>query len=116
MWKHLIQTVNDHYKDRRIKKSFFSGDIFTAVASGIQTKYQYLSRKKSTDDMSFEQEYLNIFLGSSEDSIFKYEDFEQNQLLTKAFYPRTVMEILDNEEQSYIFDDNHIRYITTNIS
>ena len=103
MWKHLIQTVNDHYKDRRIKKSFFSGDIFTAVASGIQTKNQYLSRKKSTDEMSFEQEYLNIFLGSSEDSIFKYEDFEQNQLLTKAFYPRSLDDIISGNENPYKF-------------
>jgi hypothetical protein len=103
MWRQLVQTVNDHYKDRRIKKSFFSGDIFTAVASGIQTKNQYISRKKSTDDMSFEQEYLNIFLGNSEDSIFKFEDFENNQLLEKAFYPRTRDDIFDGIENPYKF-------------
>jgi hypothetical protein len=103
MWRQLVQTVNDHYKDRRIKKGFFSGDIFTAIGSGIQSKNQYLSRKKQTDEMSFEQEYLNIFLGSSEDGIFKYEDFEQNQLLTKAFYPRTRDDIIDGNENKYKF-------------
>ena len=46
------------------------------MASGIQTKNQYFQRKKDIDDMSFEQEYLNIFLGNSENSIFRFEDFE----------------------------------------
>ena len=115
-WRQLVSCVNNHYKEKRVKYGFFAGDIFTAIANGIQTKKKYLSAKESSDDMTFEQEYLNIFLSNNEDSMFKYEDFEQNQCIEKAFYPRTVMEILDNEEQSYIFDDNHIRYVTTDIA
>lgn len=115
-WRQLVNCVNSHYKDKRIKNGFFAGDIFTAIANGIQTKKKYISAKDSTDDMSFEQEYLNIFLSNSEDSMFKYEDFEQNQCITKAFYPRKPIDVLDGEEQTYVFDDRHIRYITTDIA
>lgn len=115
-WRQLVNCVNNHYKEKRIKYGFFAGDIFTAIANGIQTKKKYISAKESTDDMSFEQEYLNIFLSNSEDSMFKYEDFEQNQCIEKPFYPRTVMEIMDGDEQTYVFDDDHIRYITTDIA
>ncbi len=129
-WKHLLNTVNQHYKSKSIKYGFFTGDIFTAIANGIQTKKQYIQRKKDTDDMSFEQEYLNIFLGNSQDSIFKFEDFEQNQILEKAFYPRSSDDILYNIKNSYKFvshydenwnlindeEDEYIRYISNDIA
>ena len=129
-WKHLLNIVSQHYKNKTIKYGFFAGDIFTAIANGIQTKKQYIQRKKDTDEMSFEQEYLNIFLGNSENSIFKYEDFEQNQLLDKAFYPRTRDDIFDGVNNSYKFvshyddnwnliddeEDEYIRYISNDIA
>lgn len=116
MWTHLKKTVNKHYKDRNNKYGFFAGDIFTAVANGIQTVKQYIQRKEDTDDMSFEQEYLNIFLGSNENSIFKFEDFERNQILEHPFYVRTVEQIIDGEENSYKFSDDWIRIIVADIA
>lgn len=116
IWTLLKNTVNDHYKDKRIKKGFFAGDIFTAVANGIQTKKQYIARKRDTDDMSFEQEYLNIFLGNSENSIFKYEDFESNQILEKPFYPKNSKDILFENERKYKFSDSEIRILSCDIA
>lgn len=116
MWRHLRNCVNGHYKDKVIKYGFFAVDIFSALASGIQTKNQYLQRKKNTDDMSFQQEYLNIFLGNNENSIFKFEDFEQNQILETAFYPRTEEEFMYNEEQKYKFSDDWIRILVCDIA
>lgn len=117
-WKHLVNAVNNHYKGGHTKYGFYAGDIFTAVANGIQTKKQYLQRKKDTDDMSFQQEYLNIFLGNNEDSIFKYEDFEQNQVIHKAFTPLTREDVLDGKQQTWKFgdDDEEIRWLTTDIA
>lgn len=115
MWNHLKTTVVGHYKDKITNYGFFAGDIFTAVANGIQTKQQYLQRRKSTDDMSFQQEYLNIFLGNSESSMFKYEDFEINQVLEEAFYPREPLSIIENKKQSYVFD-NKIRILVCDIA
>lgn len=116
MWRHLRNCVNGHYKDKVIKYGFFAVDIFSALASGIQTKNQYLQRKKNTDDMSFQQEYLNIFLGNNENSIFKFEDFEQNQILETAFYPRTAEEFMYNEEQKYVFSDDYVRILVCDIA
>ena len=115
-WTHLKNCVEQHYKSHGSNYGFFLVDIFTSVLTGIITKKQYLQRKKNTDDMSFAQEYLNIFLGNSEDSIFKYEDFEQNQTIENAFYPRTKQDIIDVREQKYKFRDNDIRYLTCDIA
>ena len=108
MWRHLKTCVTEHYKNKRIKHGFFAGDIFTAVANGIQTKNQYIQRKKTTDDMSFEQEYLNIFLGSNENSLFKYEDFDRNRTLENPFYPREPYEVLDGVKNTYNFDNKDL--------
>lgn len=116
MWKHLKNCVVEHYKNKRIKYGFFAVDIFTAVASGIQTKNQYIQRKKSVDDMSFQQEYLNIFLGNNENSIFKFEDFESNQILERPFYPRTVEQVLDGEKNSYKYSNDWVRIIGCDIA
>lgn len=115
-WTHLKNCVEQHYKSHSSHYGFFLVDIFTSVLTGILTKKQYLQRKKNTDDMSFAQEYLNIFLGNSEDSIFKYEDFEQNQTIENAFYPRTKQDIIDVREQKYKFRDSDIRYLTCDIA
>lgn len=115
-WNQLRKCVNGHYKDRTIKYGFFTGDIFTAIANGIQTKKQYIQRKRDTDDISFQQEYLNIFLDNNENSIFKYEDFEECQTLEHPFYPRTVEDILYGEKQSYVFTDDWVRVVICDIA
>ena len=117
MWRHLRTCVNEHYKNKRIKHGFFAGDIFTAVASGIQSPNQYIQRKKITDDMSFEQEYLNIFLGSNENSLFKYEDFDRNRTLENPFYPREPYEVLDGVKNTYNFEnEDWIRILVCDIA
>lgn len=116
MFRHLKKTVEGHYKDKRIKYGFFSVDIFTAVASGIQTVNQYLSRKRNTDELSFLQEYLNIWIGSSEDSFYKLEQFEVNQVLDTAYHQSTVDDILSGVENEYKFHDNDIRIVTSDIA
>ena len=115
-WRHLVNCVNQHYKNKRIKYGFFMGDIFTSIANGIQTKKQYIQKKRDTDDMSFEQEYLNIFIGNSENSIFKYEDFEACQVLSNPFYPTTTEQILYDEKNKYKFTDDEIRILACDIA
>lgn len=115
-WKHLVNCVNQHYKNKKIKYGFFIGDIFTSIANGIQTKKQYLQKKHDTDDMSFEQEYLNIFLGTSENSMFKYEDFEECQILENPFYPTTIEQKLYGEPNSYKFTDDEVRILSCDIA
>ena len=113
-WTHLKNCVTEHFKGK--SQGFYVGDIFTAVANGILTPQQYYQRKKNTDELSFMQEFLNIFLGNSDDSIFKYEDFENNQKVEQAFYLRTVQQILDQEENSYNFRERDVRVVVCDIA
>lgn len=117
LWKYLVNVVNGFYnKHSRTKYGFMCVDVLSATAAGIQSPAQYYQRRKNTNDLDFQQEYLNIFLGSSEDSLFKYEDFETNQNLSEAFYPRTLMQFIDKEENSYHYRDNEIRFISCDIA
>lgn len=117
VYKHLIKCVNGHYKDRNIKYGFFAGDIFTAVANKVQTKKQYLTRKENTSEFEFNQEFLNLWQGESENSLFTFEQFHNIQVLGKAFYPRTTQEFVDDEEVNYDFsNENEIRWLTHDIA
>lgn len=116
MWRHLVNCVNGHYKDKNVKYGFFSGDIFTAVANKIQTKKQYLTRKQNTNEFEFNQEFLNLWQGESEGSLFTYEQFHEIQDLPNAFYPRTTEEIISKEENNYNYIDTQIRYMSNDIA
>lgn len=117
LWKYLVNTVEGFFNKRsRTKYGFMCVDVLSATAAGIQSPAQYYQRKKNTNDLDFQQEYMNVFLGSGEDSIFKYEDFEINQNVSNAFYPRTLQQVIDKEENSYKFNDNEIRYIACDIA
>lgn len=116
MWTHLKKTVSQHYKNKRIKYGFFAGDIFTAVANHVQTKNQYITRKENTNELDFDMEFLNLWQGESELSLFKYEDFHKNQVLEHPFYPLTTLEYLDGKEVDYEFNSDDIRYLTTDIA
>lgn len=115
-WTHLKNTVTNHYKNKKIKYGFFGGDIFTAVANNVQTKKQYLIRRKNTNEFDFDMEFLNLWLGESEGSLFLYDDFHKNQNSENAFYPLTTMQVLNKDEQTYDFKDSEIRFISTDIA
>lgn len=117
LWKDLRKKVSNHYKkNEEIKYGFFAGDIITAVANGIQTKNQYRSRKENTNELDFEMEYENLWLGESKDSLYKYEDFHANQVLNTPFYFLTNMEYAEGKQQEYVYKDNEIRFISMDIA
>lgn len=117
VYKHLIKCVNGHYKDQHIKYGFFAGDIFTAVANGVQTKKQYLTRKENTNEFEFNQEFLNLWQGESEGSLFTFEQFHNLQVLDKAFYPRTPQQFVEGEANLYDFSNTEeIRWMANDIA
>lgn len=117
VWKHLIKCVNGHYKDKNIKYGFFAGDIFTAVANKVQTKKQYLTRKENTNEFEFNQEFLNLWQGESEGTLFTFEQFHNQQVLDKAFYPRTPQQYVEGEPNEYDFrNENEIRWMANDIA
>lgn len=117
LWRDLRKKVSNHYKkNQSIKYGFFAGDIITAVASGIQTKNQYLSRKENTNELDFEMEYENLWLGESKDSLYKYEDFHANQVINTPFYFITNEQYLDGIETDYEYKEDEIRFISMDIA
>lgn len=115
VWKHLKNCVNMHYKQKDSKYGFFMGDIFTAVASEIQSKNQYLNRKSTTNEFTFETEYLNVWLGESDGAIFKYQQFLDAQTLEKAFIPKT-NDDLDDVKFEIPQDENIVRLMSVDIA
>jgi len=116
-YKHLLENVNHHYKkDLLYKYGFFFGDELTSVANGVHTIAQYESNKTTTDDLSFKEEYLNVWLGEKAGSLYCYEDFHKAQILSKPFYPRTALQYTAKEEIDYEFDDDDIRFIAMDIA
>lgn len=115
-WKLLKDCVIKHYTGKTIKYGFFCADIFTALGNGIQTYKQYLQRKNSTEELSFMQEYLNIWLGNGESSLLKLEEFERNQVIEHPFYPRNPMDIRSGVEQTWKFRDDEIRFMAVDIA
>ena len=117
VWTYLKTVVRKHYTDKRIKYGFFAGDIFTAVANKIQTKNQYLTRRENTNDLDFEMEFLNLWLGETEGSLFLYDDFHKNQVLEAAFLPTTNDDYYYNIKNKYDFShENEIRILTMDIA
>lgn len=113
-WRYLKDIVQRHFKGENV--GFYAGDIYTAVANGIKTKKQFEKDKKSTDDISFMQEYLNIWLGNSEKSLYKYEDFEANQILQNAFIPLSDYDFMMGEENEYRPKDNEVRILAMDVA
>lgn len=117
VWTYLKTVVRKHYTDKRIKYGFFAGDIFTAVANKIQTKNQYLTRRENTNDLDFEMEFLNLWLGETEGSLFMYDDFHKNQVLKTAFLPTTNDDYYYNIKNQYDFShENEIRILAMDIA
>ena len=115
VWRHLVSCVCGHYKDKIIKYGFFAGDIFTAVANKIQTKKQYITRKQNTNEFEFNQEFLNLWQGESEGSLFTYEQFHEVQDIKWAFYPKDALKLFA-DKKDYIYKDNQIRYMANDIA
>lgn len=116
LWRYLRDTVNRHYKDKDVNYGFFAGDIYTAVASKIQTAKQLKTRKQNTNEYDFMMEFENVWIGESESSLFSLDDFHNMQILEECFYPRTPMDILDKEENSYNYKSNEIRVVSVDIA
>lgn len=116
VWTDLKKCVNGRFKRLNTKYRFFALDIFCAVAEKIQTLKQLEQRRRDNDEMTFQQEYLNIFLSENEDSMFSYADFERNQILEKSFIMRTSSEYLSNEPNKYQFNEGVVRIIVSDIA
>jgi hypothetical protein len=110
LWTFFTKCVNQLY--RKKPYSVFAVDEFTSVACGLKTKQQFEIDQKNTDEFDWMMEHLNCWLGETEDSLFRYDDFHKCQLSHLAFYPSD-----SNVSCFYDFsNEKEIRYITCDIA
>ena len=114
IYKEMCKAISNHFKNKSY--GFFLGDIYTAVANGINSINQLL-KAKELEEYTWEQEYLNIWLGSDEHSLYKYEQFNKLQNLHNAFLPRTIEDILSqNDNPTVKLKDNEIRVMSLDVA
>ena len=120
MWRHLRNTVTEHYKSSKkvgeYKYGFFAGDAYTAVMNGIMNPATLKARRKSTDDFAFQTEYMNIWLGEGKDAIFKYSDFHEAQIWEDAFVPTKPMDYISGKKKDIKKNPNEIRIMSIDIA
>lgn len=112
----LKKAVRNHYKNGSY--DFFVGDIYTAVANGINTKEKLKRAKENSDEFTWLSEYLNIWLGNGALSLFKYEQFKKLQLLKDSFIERTIDDYLDGIKvnPSVKLNEDEIRILSVDVA
>jgi hypothetical protein len=115
IYREFMKTIQAHFKGA--DEDFFVGDIYSAVANGINTKQKLISAKKRADEYSWLSEYLNIWLGNSKLSLFKYEQFKKIQLLENSFLERTVDDYLDGLKNNTVkVNSDEIRVMAVDVA
>jgi hypothetical protein len=68
--------------------NFFATDLMVAIKHGIKTVKQIKREKTKMDEVTYQEEYLNIPFGESGDSYYKLGMFTKLRDLKKGFYPQ----------------------------
>ena len=86
MGKLLKDTVSSKYGDN--SACMLATDYSIALKHAIKTRAQLIEAKRSTDPITWREEYENEMLREGANSYFTYGLLTKNQTNKKAFYPR----------------------------
>ncbi len=103
--------VGETYNNHIIPYNFFAGDIFLSIIFGLKTKSDYFKAKKTSGELDFMMEDLNIMLGESEDAFFKRESFKKNQIIQTAFRKPTYEQIISKKQINRPKRENEYRLL-----
>lgn len=78
---------------------FMAFDYLTSLEHHIKTPKEIASERKTSDYISFVTEYQNLPYGVDENAFFVYEDFDENRVLKKAFYPKRPEEVASGKQR-----------------
>jgi hypothetical protein len=92
-WNTFKAIATETMMNKKTQYTFFAMDIFLSIAHGLKTKSDYFKAKKTSSELDFMMEDLNIMIGEAEDAFFTRDNFKKNQILKKAFIPPTTNEI-----------------------
>lgn len=96
---------------------FIAFDYLIAIKHKIKTKKLIIKEKETMDNITFQQEYLNIPFGSNENAYFPLELFKKTQNIKKAFYPQRNINY-DSKRNPYDIKkiDGEIRIVSVDVA
>lgn len=99
MGKLLKDTVNSKYGDN--SACMLATDYSIALKHAIKTRAQLIEAKRSTDPITWREEYENEMLREGANSYFTYGLLTKNQTNKKAFYPRRYEDVRNKRKNPY---------------
>lgn len=94
MWQLVKGSIVNAYKDKSV---LFATDYALTVKHGIRTKNQMIKEKEKMDAVTYEQEYLNLMSGGSENQYYTFDLVSQAQKVKKPWYPRKLEDFADRK-------------------
>jgi hypothetical protein len=110
-WNTFKTVVAETYNNHVIPYNFFASDIFLSMIFGLKTKSDYYKAKKTSSELDFMMEDLNIMVGESEDAFFKRENFKKNQVIQTAFRKPTYEDVIAHKQINRPKQDNEYRLL-----
>ena len=99
MGKLLKDTVSSKYGDN--SACMLATDYSIALKHAIKTRAQLIEAKRSTDPITWREEYENEMLREGANSYFTYGLLTKNQTNKKAFYPRRYEDARNKHKNPY---------------
>ena len=99
MGKLLKDTVKSKYTDQL--SCMLATDYSIALKHGIKTKGDLIEAKRSTDPITWREEYENEMLREGANAYYTYGILTKNQTNKKAFYPRKNEDVKNKHKNPY---------------
>lgn len=99
MGKLLNDTIKSKFGDGT--SCMLATDYSIALKHAIKTRAQLIEAKRSTDPITWREEYENEMLRENANAYFTYGLLVQNQVNKKAFYPRKTEDVKNRHKNPY---------------
>ena len=100
MGKLLKDTVKTKYKND--SACMLATDYSIALKHNIKTKSDLIEAKRTTDPITWREEYENEMLREGANAYFSYGLLTKNQNNKKAFYPRRYEDVKNKQKNPYV--------------
>ena len=99
MGKLLKETIKSKYRDNT--SCMLATDYSIALKHAIKTRAQLIEAKRTTDPITWREEYENEMLREGANAYFTYGLLTKNQVNKKAIYPRRYEDIRNKHKNPY---------------
>lgn len=100
MGKLLKDTIKSRYSDG--VSCMFATDYSIALKHAIKTRAQLIDAKRTTDPITWREEYENEMLREGANAYFTYGLLTKNQRNKKAFYPRRCEDVKNRHKNPHV--------------